>query len=516
MRPLLRTAALLAALLLAHGARSQPKPVGDDADAEIPAAPPSPPAPQKAPPDGPALPPPPPALPAQPPRAAAASDSPSSAAPPSPEVEALRREVAEMQARMTALEAAPPPAPSTLSHFLPQGYSFFAFVQAQYERHQDSEDQIQQGGVYLNQDRFSIRHARARFDAAWQYTELSLEVDGSTTNGAAFGFRRAEASLVYRGREPWSGKVETRGPRDADTPPIKLTLGLTDIPYGFEMVDAVRDRVFMERSLGSLALFPSDADVGARLTGALGVLRYSLAVMNGVPIDDTPGSGKDPIGAKDVIARFGADTTPAHGLRIAGGLSILRGQGFHAGTPATANTLQWVDTNENEVVDPGEIVGVPGAAATPSATFARWAYGMDLRVHLRTALGETMAYGEATLAQNLDRGLFVADPVATGIDVREIVAYAALVQDVTEHGLIGIRYDVYNPNADFFDSRGGQLIPSSQTIQTVSPLVGLVLPGRARLLFQYDVVRDLLARDAQGVPTSSKDDRWTLRLQVQL
>ena len=49
-----------------------------------------------------------------------------------------------------------------------------------------------------------------------------------------------------------------------------------------------------------------------------------------------------------------------------------------------------------------------------------------------------------------------------------------------------------------------------------SPVVGLALPGYARLTFQYDVVRDLLAKDARGVPVDLKNDRWTLRLQVGL
>ena len=35
----------------------------------------------------------------------------------------------------------------------------------------------------------------------------------------------------------------------------------------------------------------------------------------------------------------------------------------------------WRDTNENSSVDTGEIVAVPGSAATPSQSFDRWAAG---------------------------------------------------------------------------------------------------------------------------------------------
>ena len=76
------------------------------------------------------------------------------------------------------------------------------------------------------------------------------------------------------------------------------------------------------------------------------------------------------------------------------------------------------------------------------------------------------------------------------------------------------------------DRQGGKLLPTSQTVQTFSPMVGLSLPGlgggepgaggspgRARLLFQYDVNRNNMARDPRGVPTSLASDVWTLRLQ---
>jgi len=55
----------------------------------------------------------------------------------------------------------------------------------------------------------------------------------------------------------------------------------------------------------------------------------------------------------------------------------------------------------------------------------------------------------------------------------------------------------------------------SQTITTLSPLVGVTIPGRARLVFQYDAVIDALSRDALGVPADLRNDRFTLRLQVE-
>ena len=120
------------------------------------------------------------------------------------------------------------------------------------------------------------------------------------------------------------------------------------------------------------------------------------------------------------------------------------------------------------------------------------------------------------VASNMDRGLFVADPVATGFDVRELGYYAAFVQDVLAWGFVGFRVDVYNPNADLFENRAGQLLPASQSITTLSPLVGFRIGERARLSLQYDHILDNLARDATGVPTDLKNDLITARLQVDL
>ena len=490
----------MAITLIAASARAQ-----SDDDVEIPAVKPTAPAPA-------------PVVTVAPPAATAGAD-----------IEALRRELAEtragLDARIRELDARlaatpkPAPAPAALTAALaPSDFGISAYVQAQYESHQDSQDQVQQGGSLLNQDRFLVRRGRVRFDAAWRFAELALELDGNTTRGPSFSLRRAEASLVWRGPSPWSGKITRRDERDAEPPPIALTLGLTEIPFGAELVEAARERVFAERSQGSLAFFPSEPDLGVRVSGGLGFFRYSLAVLNGEPLDDRSGGrgGRDPNSAKDIVARIGADARPTASSRISGGVSVLRGEGFHQGTEATKNSVQWRDANENSLIDPGEITASPGAAATPSESFPRWAFGADLRLRARTSLGWSTLTGEVSLASNLDRGLFVADPITTSVDVRELACYAAFVQEITPYGLAGLRFDTYDPNADFFDKRQGKLVPTSQAIHTLSPLVGLALPGYARLTFQYDIVRDLLAKDARGVPVDLKNDRWTLRLQVSL
>jgi hypothetical protein len=474
---------------------------------------------------------------------AATKPAPSSP-PPGADLAALRKQLLEAEARIKALETqGPKPAPerpppnaappdegvrSKLPR-LPFEWALSAYVQAQYEEHEDSQDQLQQGGALLNQDRFSVRRGRIRLDAAWRFAELGLEIDASTTRGAEVTVRRAEASLLYRDSRPYDARIERRSIREGTPPIAMLTLGLSEIPFGFELVDSARDRVFMERTLGSQAFFPSEPDVGLRLSGGISFFRYSLALVNGEPVDDrVTRAGGDPTAHKDFVARVGVDVAPWKPLRVTGGISALRGKGFHPGSDATKGSLVWTDTNENASVEITEIGPAPGSAATPSEKFERWAAGVDLEVYVTTPIGKTMLYGEAALGSNMDRGLFVADPALTSIDVRELALYGALVQQVTPYGLLGFRFDYYDPNADFLESRRGKVLPSSLAVQTYSPVVGLVLPDpivpargqsyvdRARLLFQYDVVRDSLGKDTRGVPKELKNDRWTLRLQVQL
>jgi hypothetical protein len=295
------------------------------------------------------------------------------------------------------------------------------------------------------------------------------------------------------------------------------TLGLFDVPFGYELVESPRTRFFMERSAASRAFFPGEPDLGVRLAGALGFFRWTISALNGEPIGEKSGFQLvDPNKGKDIVFRFGIDTHPLQDLHVAADVSSLRGQGFHGGTDATSATIQWKDLNEDGVIEPYELVGTPGAAATPSANFDRWAVGLDARVSYRSPLGVTKVYGEAVLASNLDRGLYVADPTVTGQDQREMGFYVGLVQDVTKWGVVGLRYDYYDPNFDALDKRQARLIPFSQAVTTWSPMIGLVLPDRARLLLQYDAIKNAFARTSVGVPTNLKDDVFTLRLQVQL
>lgn len=439
------------------------------------------------------------------------------------ELEALRAEIAALSERVAASEAAQKAAEvrgdeqareaaeaslsrdeQTLRERVARlGVTVSGYVQAQYGQNQLSEDELLQGGQPLNQDRFSIRRGRLRVKGRWKYVRADFELDASTTRGPTAGVRRASVSGVLPSKE------------EGALPLLVLTAGLTEIPIGNELQQGQDEILFLERTQGSLAFFPGPVDVGLRLDFAYGPLRAQLAVMNGVPLDDRAGgpSGVDPTRAPDYLGRFGVDTRPLDALRIAGGVSFLTGKGFHPGSDATKSVLQWDDTNADGAINAGELVAVAGRGALPSATFDRWAVGADLSFDLTTRLGLTRVYGELLLATNLSRGLYVADPVEAGDDLRELSWYAAFTQDLTRWGFVGFRYDVYDPNNDLIDTRRGQSVPADARIRTFSPVLGGRLPGYGRLTFEYDVVADKLARDTLGVPTDVANNQWTVRVQ---
>src|SRR6478735_1217127 len=419
-----------------------------------------------------------PAAPVAPAAPAPVQEAPAAPVPAAPAAAQLEKQVAEQRAdideqdaRIQELEAqlkahkqaAAPPAPPKAAPAkaapaeippLDESLQVRGYVQAQYESHQDSEDQLLPGGAPLNQNRFVLRRARVRLDKLWKYGGVMIEFDANSVRGAAIGIQHAEATLAYRNPD--------------HTPMVSATVGLFDNPFGREVVESPRERVFMERSAASRAFFPAEPDLGARLAGQIDWFRYSVAVVNGQPLGDRTGFIlQDPNAHKDVLGRFGVDVTLESPVRIIGGVSVLNGKGFHAGTDATKNTLSWRDNvSEDGLVTLPELVGVPGVAAQPSKNFKRWLVGADLGTQITSKFGTTHLYGEVSVGSNMDRNTFVADPTTTGIDAREIGWYLALHQEFTQGPIVGFRVDQYNPNADANDTRGGKLLPLTQTITT--------------------------------------------------
>lgn len=431
--------------------------------------------------------------------------------PVSPDDSELRARLAELEARLAEVEARPvpvpppepPPAPPPPRWQDDLELEFGGYLQSQVEFHQLSVDEISADGNPLNQDRFLVRRGRLAARATWRYASVKLEFDANTVHGPFVYAKTAEGSLA------WPGKHE------GDEPYAALVFGLEDIPFGFELPQSSRERPFMERTLGSRALFPSDNDVGIRVAGAFGPIVYDLGAQNGVPLPGDPGTETvDPVAKKNLVGRVGIDSGDSDSVRMTGGVSALKGVGFHAGNPETKDVLLWRDTNQDGVVTLNELVASQGQAATASETFDRWAVGADLEVSFHTPLGWTHLQAEGTMASNLDRGFYVADPISTSVDVRETAWSVAAIQDVTAHGLVGFRAERYDPDADLFESRRGQFLPLDASVVTLSPLIGARIDPLAKLVLQWDYVVDHQGRDTRGKPVDLPNDVWTLRLQM--
>lgn len=400
------------------------------------------------------------------------------------------------------------PEPPPIAWFDALDLRVSGYVQAQVEHHQDSEDELSPDGRTLNLDRFLVRRGRLRVDRWWTYAHAAFELDASTTRGPFLSIRRAEATLsVPRDR--------SRAPGPDELPVAALTAGLSEIPFGYELTWGNRERPWMERTTGSLAFFRGEPDVGVRAWGGVGAVRYAVAALNGVPLDDRPGAATDVLVArKTVVGRLGLASDGEH-HDVGVGVSALEGGGLHPGTPESKSGLSWRDVNQDGIVTLNELVAEPPQAATASTPFRRWGVNADLEAGVRTGLGWTRVFGEVTLAQNLDRGLFVADPVSVGYDLRELAWTVSALQDLGPWVWLGVRADVYDPDADAFEQRRGAFEPLESSLTTLSPLAALRLPHGARLAVQYDWIADHLGRDSRGVPVDLPNDFVTARLQAE-
>lgn len=413
------------------------------------------------------------------------------------EVAALRQELerlrTEPRVKSTPTEARAGPVSFKISGFLQSDGVLMR---------QSSEDELNPStGEPLNQTRFLVRRARVRAELTAPWISGALELDGNTVKGPAARIQAAEVSLRYQ--------------PDAELPPLAMaTVGLFKTPWGHEVLESDRERVFLERGNASSALFPGEYDLGAKLSGGWRFLRYSLGLMNGHPLGEKAFPGRDPLALKDVVGRVGVDTH-LESVSVRAGVSFLTGHGFTRGTAATKDQLVWRDLNEDSQVQLAEIQVIPGYPAQPSQSFARNALGGDLTVTVPVTAQITLQFfGELYQASNLDRGFQVADPVGAGRALRELGYVGGLTAQVGRYLFGGVRYDFYDPDRDASEVRGGTQVVRSNALSTTALVVGTRLPPYGRVMVEYDHNTNALARDPSGAPTTLPDDALTVRGEV--
>ena len=346
------------------------------------------------------------------------------------EVLRLQKALEEAAAREDAREKNAPPAVGASM----AGVSLYGYVQADYQVRQSSEDQLDPAsGQPLNQDRFLIRRARLGVTMDRQYGEGRLEIDGNTVNGPALRLFDAEASAKWPGRgrgRPARGHGNHRSVQDslwARGAAGRSPAVLHGAKHG---------------SAGAVSWRGRPGRAGGRWL-ALRPLRPCR--------DERPAAGGqcfaglDPNHQKDILGRVGVEHSLGK-IDFAGGVSGLRGTGFHPGTTATKPTLQWNDSDENGSIGTGEVTGVPGLAAGASSNFTRFAFGADLahprvcHTNSRPAWRPNSIWPMTWIARSFP--LIPRQPRAGAS--ASLATTLALIQEFGRWQL-GVRYDYYNP-----------------------------------------------------------------------
>jgi hypothetical protein len=414
------------------------------------------------------------------------------------------RSAADAGADPALVEPSPEPGPAGLA----ATFSGFRVVASGYVQvdavpySQASLDELDPStGQPLNDVAVTIRHAHLKLSAFRWLFSAAAEADVNTVSGVAVRLYAAE--------------VCARWPLDGPVPLVQLRAGLLRIPFGVDVQQDPLLRPFLEQTTFAQALFPGSFDLGVELSGGWRFVRYRLAVMNGEPVGERALPAKDPNAAKDFVGRLSAVGSPVGPLLLEAGVSGLWGTGFHPGQPATKDTLVWIDANEDGLVQATELQVLAGQPATPSANFNRFALGADLKVAVQVpVLGRLEAQGELAWAKDLDRGLYVADPVASGRDARELGWSVAVTQQLPLGFVVGLRRDVYNPDADASDQQGAKRVPLDASVSTWSAMVAWRWERTARVIAQYDHQTNALGRGLDGAPTTLGADKLTLRAEV--
>ncbi len=369
---------------------------------------------------------------------------------------------------------------------------------------QDSLDELDPATrAPLNHERFLIRRGRVRVEAHRGDAFGTFELDGNTIEGATARILAAQVGWTF----------EHDG-----APLVTLSAGLFRTPFGAEVQAPERDKPFLEPPSFARALFPGNYDGGAMVAGQYGLARWSLAIVNGSPAGDMQWRGRDPVRSFDLVGRVGAVIDPRDDdgkTRIEAGVSASTGKALSPGTPPTKDELQWIDENgDGQIQVADEITVIPGGPGTPSTPFDHQAIGVDIAVHwCICVIGQGTAFAEGVIATNLDRGLVYADPIMATRDLRHLGFAIGVVQSITDHSVIGVRYDRYDADRDANERLGLSIVDASKIFSTLS-IMASARWNDARFAVQYDRERNPFGRADDGSVTTRSADRITLRAQV--
>ncbi|HEV7559368.1 MAG TPA: hypothetical protein VGO00_28025, partial [Kofleriaceae bacterium] len=356
-------------------------------------------------------------------------------------------------------------------------------------------------GKPLDEETLYVRRAFFRMSGRRDRFTASFEIDANSVNGPVARLLGAQVGWSYP-------KIEH--------PLLALSAGLMLIPFGIATPTNARYRPFMEQPTFLTAFFPGEYDTGVSARGEYGLANWTVAVMNGAPTKDAQWKGLDPLSSYDFLGRLGVAVDGPRRSHVEAGVSALAGTGLHPGTPATKDQLVWVDENKDGLVEDSELQVIPGSPAVASQTYHRNAVGADASVSwCLDVAGRGQLFFEGMIATNLDRGVIYADPIASSRSIRELGFEIGVVQDVTPHVQLGVRYDRYDADRDASEVTGETLVRTHQTFSTLAGMAAYRW-HTVRLMGEYDHGRNPFGLADDGTPTSISDDRLVFRAQVEL
>lgn len=273
-------------------------------------------------------------------------------------------------------------------------------------------------GTTTNSSFFRLRRARLKFEyMPTDFARFQMELDAVPQGGAIPGVGANARDVYGEGIAKWTPHHKTL-----------FRAGMFKVPYGFEIHQSSADRDLIERSWGTLNMFPAERQFGAwaRTLAFDDALTVDLAVVNGQFLGEKffvqqPDLNK----TKDGIARANYNFGP-----FDAGASLYFGEG------------QLVDATNLRFKN------VP-----------RWAGGLEAAVHhtFFPSLGKTRAFSELTFAQNMESGIRYPtllpaipkpDVKADLENVYQRAFFVRLEQDVTTWTTLAARYQVYTPDKD--------------------------------------------------------------------
>lgn len=361
----------------------------------------------------------------------------------------------------------------------------------------ESSDQLHpETGQPLNETRMYLRRARLRTEAARGNWRAVLEFDGNTID-------KPEARLLaanVNGRWAWQDAA------------LMARVGMLKIPFGAELGEEERERIFPELTTASRALFPGNYDMGIHAAATWHNVGIVVAATNGAPVADAQWQGRDPSSAYDLMARLSYRGAPLRDMGLEIGVSGLVGKGLSPGRLPSNDDLVWVDANEDGLVQNTELQVIAGDPGLPASEFSHNALGVDAAA--TWTLGGSLAgraFAEVVVATNLDRGLLVADPTAAARDFREFGWHIGLAQRLPLKMFVGVRYHQYRPDRDALDIQGETVARADPRWGALDAVVGADMRGM-RLQAAYIHAQNPLGRNDAGQPATKSADQLLVRL----